>query len=105
METEGDKVLGKKPKTIMRHRGKRQDDEQLETEEVVSAEIRGGGSAQKETSRRPGPPELGGGQFRTCSESRASLGSGVGTQASAPQASMFQGSRDDRPGGLAGAQL
>lgn len=31
METEGDKVLGKKPKTIMRHRGKRQDDEQLET--------------------------------------------------------------------------
>lgn len=70
METEGDKVLGKKPKTIMRRRGKKQDEGQLETEEVVStAEIRGGGSAQKETSGWPGPPELGGGQFRTCSES------------------------------------
>ena len=106
METEGDKVLGKKPKTIMRRRGKRQDDEQLETEAVVStAEIRGGGSARKETSRWPCPPELGGGQQSTCTESRASLGSGVGAQASAPRASTFQGSGDDRPGGLAGAQL
>lgn len=107
METENDKVLGKKPKTIMRRRGKRQDDRELETEETVStAEIRGGESAWKETPRRPGPPELGGGQFRTCSESWASLCSGVGAQALAPWAwSTFQGSGDDRPGGLAGAQL
>ena len=72
---------------------------------VSTAEIRGGGSAQKETLRWPSPPELGGGQFRTCSESRASLGSGVGAQALAPRASTFQESGDDRPGGLAGAQL
>ena len=107
METESDKVLGKKPKTIMRHRGKRQDDGELETEAAVSrAEIRGGESARKETPRRPGPPELGGSQLRTRSESRASLCSGVGAQALAPRAwSTFQGSRDDRSGGLAGAQL
>lgn len=104
MEIESDKVLGKKPKTIMRHRGKRQDDGELETEEAVSrAEIRGGESARKETPRRPGPPELGGSQFRTRSESRASW---VGAQALAPRAwPTFQGSRDDRSGGLAGAQL
>ena len=86
METESDKVLGKKPKTIMRRRGKRQDDRELETEETVfTAEIRDGESAWKETLRRPGPPELRGGQFRTCSESRASLCSGVDAQALAPR--------------------
>lgn len=56
MEIESDKVLGKKPKTIMRHRGKRQDDGELETEEAVSrAKIRGGESARKRPLKHAWP--------------------------------------------------